>query len=316
MEYWVSQNGKKQGPLKEWDIRAMIEEEKLSKEDLVWHADLPAWTKLEEYSAMQSYFEKKPELSKEDQEIEEAKEKLKQKIEAVTGERIPDSAIIKVEKIESHYWVRRGFAKMFDLTLYYFLFFVVANFAGMPVFIDPELNWVRLICLIPFFVIEGFLLYLWGVTPGKWILGLRVTSLAGLPPLDYNRSILRSAASWFLGMIMGMFPFCIIAMILSYYSTKKRGITSWDALGRTKVESYRPAGGLAIFNYILLSLSIIALNYGFIFSHRPTTERMGNIMLEQLHALEKKSPEMKPHIERFEKQIRTVYNISEPTDPS
>ncbi len=314
MEYWISQNGKKQGPLKEWDIRALIEEEKVSKDDLIWHNDLPKWEKLGEYSALQSYFEKKPELTGEEAEIEDAKKKLKQKIEEVTGEKVPDNAIIRVEKIENHYWVRRGFAKVFDLFLYYILFFIIANFAGTPVFLDPELEWMRLICLIPFFVLEGFMLYLWGVTPGKWILGLRVSSLAGLPPLNFNRSMIRSAASWFLGMVMGMFPFFIVAMIISYFSTKKRGLTSWDAIGRTKIEAVRPLGGLSIFNYIMLGITILVVNSYFTVTHRPTANRIGNALLEQVSVMEKEVPDFKERFPSFETQIRSVYKLPKPSD--
>ena len=46
MEYWISLKGEKQGPLKEWDIRALIEEGKAEPTDLVWHSDLDEWEKL------------------------------------------------------------------------------------------------------------------------------------------------------------------------------------------------------------------------------------------------------------------------------
>jgi|GEM_PF-1062350 len=252
MEYWISQKGKKRGPLKEWDIRSLIEDEDLTEDDLIWHTDLPTWEKVSNYSAFQSYFRKEPELSPEEAQVEAVKEELKQKIEEVTGKKVPEGAIIKIEKVKKHYWVRRGFAKVLDLFLYFSAFFIIANYFGLRFVIDPNIPWLLVTFLIPFLVIEGFLLYFYGLTPGKFILGLQVKPLEGTAPLNYNRAFVRSAASWLFGMAMGMMPWFVIAMVLSYFSTKKRGITMWDAIGRTKVISLRPAKTMSIICFIFL----------------------------------------------------------------
>ena len=302
MEYWISQNGKKKGPLKEWDIRALIEDEGLTEEDLIWHSSLPKWEKLRDYTAFRSYFQKPVEVTPEDAEIEEAKKELQEKIEQVTGKKVSPGAIIRIEKIEKHYWVRRGFAKIFDLFLYFVSFFIASNYFGLQFVVDPKLALIQLVFLVPFFIIEGFLIHYWGVTPGKFILGLRVRTLAGMPPMNYNRSLIRSAASWFFGMALGFPPYYLISMILSYFTTKQRGLTTWDAIARSKVESVRPVKAFAIINYIILCFTISFMNNAFILSHEPTKAAISELLLE--------------HAPQLEEQIRQLYELPNKPDPS
>ncbi len=309
MQYWISQSGEKKGPLKEWDIRALIEEEKLTEQDLIWHADLPNWQSLQEYTAFRSYFEKAEEIEEVadlDVELEAAKKELHQKIEEATGKKLPADAIIHVEKVEHHHWVRRGFAKVFDLFLYSMTFFVIANFFGFPFGFNERIEVINIIFLIPFFVIEAFLLSRFGLTPGKAILGLRVRPLAGMTPLNFNRALFRSGASWLFGMALGLSPYFIISMILSYFTTKQRGLTTWDAVGRTKVETVKPISVLQVFNYILLGIMVSTASYYFILSHQPTSKMVGKAMIK----LTEKSPEIQAH-------YRKIFNMpAAPKDPS
>jgi len=301
MEYWISKNGNKQGPMMEWDVRDMIREGELTEKDLIWHADLPKWEKLADYSGFQSDFQKPPELTEEDAELERAKAALKQRIEEVTGKKVPDDAIIRVEKVKEHYWVRRGFAKVFDLYLYFVSFFVVANYLGLQFGVDPELSWLMFIYLVPFFILEGFSLYFFGGTPGKYILGLKVRSLEGMPPLNYNRSVLRSAMSWFFGMALGLPQVFFISMVLSYFSTKKRGLTTWDAVARTVVVTQRSVNALSIIAYVILTFTISGLFSSFVNAHEPTRDTMVKTALE--HAPQ-----------ALKEQIRKTYNIPESSE--
>ncbi len=315
MEYWISIKGQKQGPLREWDVRDMIEEQQLTENDLIWHSSLPMWEKLGDYTAFKSYFqpaapepaedEEQSDAATREEEIENVKAQLQAKIEEVTGKPLPADSIIRVERVESHYWVRRGFAKGLDFVIYTGIFFMVANFMGLPFGVDPSLGWVNLIQLIPFIVLEGFMLYLWGVTPGKLVLGLRVQPLSGMPALGYNRAFFRSAASWFFGMAMGVFPFFIIAMIMSYFTTKARGLSTWDAVGRTRVQAVHNVGVVSILSYIALFLVLMICCGVFVTSHEPTALAMGELMLEQF----KDFPNM-------QEQIREQYQLPASAPPS
>ena len=303
MEYWISLKGEKQGPLKEWDIRALIEEGKAEPTDLVWHSDLDEWEKLGDYTAFRSCFAQKEAdeaqvlIDDEDRQIEEIKQQLQQKIEEVTGQKGVVPEVIKVEPPSQHYWVRRGFAKVLDLLVYWVLFFMFTNSVGVQVGIDPDLDWVRIVMLIPFFLIEAYLLMRFGVTPGKFILGLRVERYPGLPPLSFNSGFFRSMASWFFGMAMGFFPFFIISMIISYFSTKQRGMTSWDAIGKTVVRSVSPAGPLSVVSYICFVLGLLITNTLFVLNHERTRLDLGQRMVDTI-------PQMA-------EQIRTAYRLPE-----
>jgi hypothetical protein len=75
--------------------------------------------------------------------------------------------------------------------------------------------------------IDGFLLSLFGTTPGKWLFRIKITDSLGRMltlPVAFRRSI----AVWLLGFGAGIPIVNLITQLVAYNKLKKDGITSWD----------------------------------------------------------------------------------------
>ena len=87
-----------------------------------------------------------------------------------------------------HAPVRRYIARSFDLLLCSLPWYLVLQAAG----VDPKERltsiWLSILGMVTMLVLEPLLLHLFGTTPGKWLMGLRVT--------DENGQRLPLAAAW------------------------------------------------------------------------------------------------------------------------
>ena len=87
-----------------------------------------------------------------------------------------------------HAPVRRHIARSFDLLLCLLPWYLVLQAAG----VDPKARltsiWLSILGMVTMLVLEPLLLHLFGTTPGKWLMGLRVT--------DENGQRLPLAAAW------------------------------------------------------------------------------------------------------------------------
>ena len=90
-----------------------------------------------------------------------------------------------------HAPVRRYIARSFDLLLCSLPWYLVLQAAG----VDPKARltsiWLSILGMVTMLVLEPLLLHLFGTTPGKWLMGLRVT--------DENGQRLPLAAAWKIG---------------------------------------------------------------------------------------------------------------------
>lgn len=278
MEFWITENGKKVGPLQEWNVRAKVQAKELSEDDLLWHKDLTHWTRIGDYPSYQSYFSK-----------EET---------ADTESIISPEQILGVEdpKVAKHYWVRRGFAKVFDLTLYFSLFFITTNFFGIPFGLTPQYRWMEFIMLIPFFFFEAYLLHRTGYTPGKWLLDLRVSPQGDASSLSTKKSLIRSACSWFFGMAMGYSPYFIFSAVISYVNTNKTGISVWDYLANTKITANEKLSPVKVIRYISAFLLITILCSAFVHNHSETAAAYTKFVETSLPELFEQYPELKKQL--------------------
>lgn len=87
-----------------------------------------------------------------------------------------------------HAPVRRYIARSFDLLLCSLPWYLVLQAVG----VDPKARltsiWLSILGMVTMLVLEPLLLHLFGTTPGKWLMGLRVT--------DENGQRLPLAAAW------------------------------------------------------------------------------------------------------------------------
>ena len=116
--------------------------------------------------------------------------------------------------IEDHV-VRRVAARLFDMLLYgslstaIFLPFRYVTLWGGNL---EVMLLSMLLAAVLWFTLETVLLRLWGITPGKWLLGLWVTDKKGQHP-DWSTATARTAAVWWRVMAGVLVPFVGIYLV-------------------------------------------------------------------------------------------------------
>lgn len=142
---------------------------------------------------------------------------------------IEPSEIIIDQPSESHEgsvskanpWMR-FVARFFD----YALFFNLLHLFGKKFFALPYEQFIPIeyFAWIP---VEAFLLWSWGTTPGKWLLGTEIKKGA-LRRLPWPIAFRRSFSVWFRGMGLGIPIINVICLISAYYRLRVFQTTSWD----------------------------------------------------------------------------------------
>lgn len=90
-----------------------------------------------------------------------------------------------------------------------------------------ELWLLLFMALAVWFVAESLLIGLFGTTPGKWLLGLRVRDARGGPP-GLARAFRRSFAVYARGLAFGLAILTPIAMLIAGAQTLGKGQAPWD----------------------------------------------------------------------------------------
>jgi uncharacterized RDD family membrane protein YckC len=117
--------------------------------------------------------------------------------------------------------------------------------------------------LLPFAMAGDVLTYvLFGNTPGKWAVGLRVRDVAGqkLKPLRY---LARNARIYVNGLALGLGIFSIFTLIHQYQRAKGGNLTSWDVRLDSRVQRVR--GGIlrtSITATVVLAILVLSVGLG------------------------------------------------------
>ena len=220
--YWIekSQNGETKqrcGPAPLIEIVSMLERGDLSSETKGWHAGCDAWLTLKELPDLQSYFAKK--------ELEKALADEEPQREFVSPE-CPKIRVFIAAPLGMRCW-----ARVFDTVLYLLIYVSVIRFFSNEFSMSFFTWWIG----FPMPVLEACSLSLWGTTPGKFLMGLRVSSCLGTK-LNFARSLRRSIYVFFFGTGMMLTLLTPFFVILSWWYTKKNGLSMWDQRVESTVE--------------------------------------------------------------------------------
>ncbi|MEJ2187008.1 MAG: RDD family protein [Gemmatimonadota bacterium] len=109
---------------------------------------------------------------------------------------------------------------------------------------------------VPF---EAVLLAMYGTTPGKAYMKLRVTPLDSEDPAPFDTTLARALRVWFGGMACGVPLLSVIAMLIGYESLRSRGETWWDRQLELAVRETGPLGVGRVFGLILIFGGLVAL---------------------------------------------------------
>lgn len=138
---------------------------------------------------------------------------------------------------------RRYFARTFDLSLYTLLWgMLLACLCSLPFFTAFPLGVVSMITML---FLEPLLLWLFGTTPGKWIMGIRITDEIG-GKLPYSKGLARTLNALWWGMGMGIPLFSIIRLAMSYHAYSKGTMLSWEYDSEETIRENRAWRGIAL----------------------------------------------------------------------
>jgi uncharacterized RDD family membrane protein YckC len=216
MDIWIIRDGEKVGPIHDFEARRSIESGELSATTLAWHEGLPSWKPLAEIDLFSREFE----LIKRTSEPAE---------ESPPAENPPPPPLPR-----QVFYLRRFCARWLDLFLYSGLWWLGMWGAGQDIegtLLNP---WIMFLRYIPWFVIEILLLQHFGTTPGKWLLGLRVTNQDG-SLMNLAESTQRATRVMFTGVGFGWELLAVFCQALSVFTASRLGNTLWDHAGGHQV---------------------------------------------------------------------------------
>jgi hypothetical protein len=158
-----------------------------------------------------------------------------------------------------HPWYRY-FARMFDLYIFVFVFVFISSYFGLssewfstPFVSDIAWGIAAVVFLIP---IESLCLSLCETTPGKWLLGISVSTIEGHKP-SYGRALLRSALVASEGLVLGIPLLYLIGLERGWRKLNETNTTPWDIEAGTVVH-HRP---LSVLRIVIFAVAIVSYLY-------------------------------------------------------
>jgi uncharacterized RDD family membrane protein YckC len=215
MDIWIIRDGEKVGPLHDYEIRRKIEDGELPATTPAWHEGLGEWRPLDKIEIFSREFEL-------------VAEKPSPYAPPSTESATPPPLPVKT------YYIRRFWARWFDLTLYAGLWWLGMWFARQDIAAALTNGWIIFLHFVPWFAIETLLLHYTGTTPGKWLLGLKVANLDGTR-LNLSAATRRSLQVLCIGIGFGYNVLAVFCQMLSLVTAKRLGTPLWDYLGGHQV---------------------------------------------------------------------------------
>ena len=234
MEFYLSIDGDKKGPFTLLKVGSLLEDATVTPDTLAWHKGQEGWLPIREVPALESMVEavtrEKEVAEAAEADANEIPDLPKQPTLAPGGQTqaVAPSFIRQVRPF-TRFWARM-FDCMLVMTLVYF--FVDTSFL-MPRGDESMADWlvryqeqiaseeamaiastiVR--AFVGWHFLEAAMLYLWGTTPGKAILGIRVRTLEGERPSPL-RALGRSL------------PIMLLGLTFSFFRLMATGQCLWD----------------------------------------------------------------------------------------
>ena len=219
MEIWLIVNGTRSGPYPDYEIRSRIEHGEITSDEIVWHEGLPAWTPVGELELFRNSIEQQ------------------QLASAAIPPPLPEAYIEASAgaKPKAHL-ARRFWARWTDLTVYSGLWWLGMYLGGRDIGSAIGNAWLLLPMFLPWFAVEVWLIHSFGTTPGKWLMGLRVSNEDG-SLLTLKEAIWRSLRIMITGIGFGWGLLTILCQTMSWFTTRRLGKPIWDYMGNHKVEA-------------------------------------------------------------------------------
>ena len=216
MEVWTIEDGEKRGPFRDFEIRRRIEAGELEPDTPAWHNGIEGWTRLGEIPLFAREFELRM-------------------VDKVLPPPLPPEAQPQADAPKPAYG-RRFWARWFDLVSFMALLWFSLWLSGRDIRTVLNNPWFMLFQLVPWFMIEPWLIHRWGTTPGKWLLGIRIVNDDG-SNLTLAQAIRRSVRVMFIGVGFGWGYISLICHGLSLFFARRLGRPLWDQVGGHRAET-------------------------------------------------------------------------------
>jgi uncharacterized RDD family membrane protein YckC len=254
MDIWIIRDGEKVGPIHDFDVRKMIEAREISSSTPAWHEGMSAWKPLVEIELFSREFE----LSMSPAVVE----KTALREESPKPPPLPPQT----------FYVRRFWARWMDLYLYSGLWWLGIWAVGQDIEATIRNPWILFVRYVPWFVIEILMLHHFGTTPGKWLLGIRVTNPDG-SLMNLSESMHRALRVMFAGIGFGWELLSVFCQALSVFTAKNLGNTLWDHAGGhqvvvTPLKPLRVVTLIAVFVFAFTLQILVVSRY----THKMITE--------------------------------------------
>lgn len=157
----------------------------------------------------------------------------------------------------------RFMARMVDYALYMIVAYLIIFNLGIEY--DKRLLPGSFYIWIPCLLLEGILLSSFGTTPGKALMGIRMSIFGEAEKLSVLRATTRSALVFALGCGLMIFPLIPLTGLLALWRLRRRGITGWDAGCSTIPVQVKPATtermllGFTILFGAFMSMSVLLM---------------------------------------------------------
>lgn len=150
----------------------------------------------------------------------------------------------------------RFWARLIDLNITAFVLGLVTALVA-PQMLDASTHVVGIFVTLIHVVLEAVLLAVIGTTPGKWLLGVRLTGSEG-QALTFADALGRAFHVWWRGMGAGIPYVTVITTVSAKKRLERTGTTPWDQRRNCRV-STQPVGTVRKVMAVLLVLGFVAV---------------------------------------------------------
>lgn len=236
-QWYYAEAGQQHGPISKEDLQSKLGSGTLPPDALVWTEGMPEWKPANSISGLWGAIPQQtpppPPPSSSPVSVSPyappAAAPVSDADWNVQSNYIPEGSQIRP-------WVRY-WARTFDFLMFSLVIAVAAAFVA-PDFLETNEKLLTVILLAAYNLYEPAWLAIFGTTPFKALLRVRVRNQNG-SKLSYGQALRRTMIIWFAGQGLGIPIAALITNIYSYNRLTKEGITSWDRSGQLVV-SHKP----------------------------------------------------------------------------
>ncbi len=280
MDIWIIRDGKRAGPIHDYEIRRRIEDNQIDPTTPAWHEGLGEWRPLSEIELFRSEFEKSsgnPDMSRETDHDPPPQDPAPSPTPSAPATSADGSAAFPPQTL-----IRRFWARWFDLILFAGFWWLAMWGLGRDIGATLDSPWVMVLQYVPWFILESILLHYLGTTPGKWLLGISVRNVDGTS-LSLAASTRRSVRVLVMGIGFGWSFLALFCQVLSFFTARRLGNPLWDHVGGHRVIAAR-LHPLRIAIFALLFFGAMQLQMIVLYPYM--AERAGRLFPEMKERLE------------------------------